>query len=71
MRQFLITKMVCSECGNTLELTYDIPTTGSNYSVGEPTGANMVEQLIAVMPCETCKRPIDNLIAAAKVIANA
>lgn len=43
MREFLITKFVCSKCGNNLKLTYNTPKGAGRYAEGEPTGAAMVE----------------------------
>lgn len=57
MRQFLVTKLVCSKCGENMNMTYDLPTNSRHYAEGEPTGAAMVEQRVAVEPCQTCARP--------------
>ena len=57
-RQFLVTKMVCAKCGSNLNLTYDVPKQAGRYVQGEPTGAAMVEQLVAVEPCMTCMEPV-------------
>jgi hypothetical protein len=57
-REFLVTKFVCATCGNNLGLTYELPTKYSNYAEGEPTGAAMVEQRIAIAPCKPCAEPL-------------
>lgn len=64
MREFLITKFVCSECGNNLNLTYDIPKNAGRYAEGEPTGAARVQQLVGIEPCHVCRKPLDEIKAA-------
>ncbi len=71
MREFLVTKMVCSKCGCNLQVTYDTPKGAGRYSDGEPTGAAMVQHLVAVEPCRQCLRPLEDLRAAARVLAEA
>lgn len=71
MRQFLITKMVCAKCGSNLQLTYDVPKGAGRYADGEPTGADMVQQVVAVEPCQTCMAPLEELRAAARVLVRA
>lgn len=71
MREFLVTKLVCAKCGSNLQLTYDAPKGAGDYSEGEPTGAVMVEQLVAVEPCRRCLKPLEDLRAAARVLAEA
>ena len=62
MRNFLVTKMCCSVCGNMLELTYKKPEkTSPGHCVGEPTGAYMVEQAVYLEPCRTCMRPLEDM----------
>lgn len=68
MREFLITKMVCSKCGRNLQLTYDLPKKLSDYAEGEPTGAHMVQQMVGIEPCRTCMAPLEEMRAAAKVL---
>jgi hypothetical protein len=68
-REFLITKFVCAACGNNLSLTYDMPTKSSSHSHGEPTGAAMVEQRIAVKPCESCAAPLQQIRSALATLA--
>lgn len=68
MREFLVTKLVCSKCGGNLQLTYDKPKGPSRYADGEPTGAAMVETRIAVEPCRTCMAPLDDVRRALKTI---
>lgn len=57
MRQFLVTKMVCTDCGGTLQLSYDLPNQ-VQHADGEPTGALMVSQIVAVKPCQHCLKPL-------------
>ena len=38
---------------------------------GEPTGAHMVEQKVAVEPCQKCMAPLEELRAAARVLVGA
>lgn len=68
MREFLITKFVCSKCGNNLKLTYNTPKGAGRYAEGEPTGAAMVEQVVAIEPCECATRPLEEMRNAAKVL---
>lgn len=67
-RQFLITKFVCSSCGSNLEVSYDRPKNAGQHALGEPTGAAMVESLIAIAPCQPCMEPLRKLKAALAVI---
>lgn len=60
-REFLVTKMVCAKCGSNLGLSYDIPRGAGQCSSGEPTGAAMVQQLVAVEPCGPCMAPLKKL----------
>jgi len=71
MREFLITKFVCSKCGNNLQLTHDAPKGAGRYAEGEPTGAAMVQQVVAIEPCECATRPIEEMRKAAKVLLGA
>ena len=57
-RQFLVTKFVCSVCGGNLSVSYDVPKGAGQHSPGEPTGADIVEQLVAVEPCAPCAAPL-------------
>ena len=68
MREFLVTKMVCATCGGNLQLTYDVPTRAGHHAQGEPTGAHMVQQLVAVEPCRKCMAPLEQMRAAAKTL---
>jgi hypothetical protein len=68
-REFLVTKFVCAACGDNLSLTYDMPTKSSRHSPGEPTGAAMVEQRIAVNPCRTCAAPLGEIRSALATLA--
>jgi len=71
MREFLITKFVCSKCGNNLQLTYDTPKGAGRYADGEPTGADMVHQVVAIEPCECATRPLDEMRRALNVLLGA
>lgn len=68
MREFLLTKFVCARCGNNLKLTYDIPKNAGTYSPGEPTGADMVASLIAIIPCHCEIKPLEQMRAAIKAM---
>ena len=67
-RQFLVTKMVCANCGSNLNLTYDVPKQAGRYAQAQPTGSDMVEQLVAVEPCMTCMEPLDRIRKAMAVL---
>jgi len=71
MREFLITKFVCSTCGSNLQLTYETPKGAGRYAEGEPTGAAMVQQTVAIEPCECATRPLEEIRHAAKVLLGA
>ena len=64
MREFLLTKFVCSQCGSNLRLTYAVPKAAGQYAEGEPTGADMVHQLVAIEPCVKCTPPVSKIKAA-------
>lgn len=66
-REFLITKMVCAKCGSNLSLTYDVPKGAGKYAQGEPTGADMVQQVVAVEPCAMCLEPLHRMRRALKI----
>lgn len=68
MRQFLITKMVCAKCGSNLQLTYDTTKGAGRYADGEPTGADMVQQIVAVEPCHKCMAPLNEMRAAVQTL---
>lgn len=70
MRDFLVTKLCCYECGRPLELTYDEPKRkASDYCDGEPTGAHMVQVKVSVMPCQCLRSDIDGVRRAVKALA--
>lgn len=71
MREFLITKIVCSKCGSNLQLTYDTPKGAGRHADGEPTGAAMVQQVVAVEPCECSTRPLEEMRRAARTLLGA
>jgi len=66
-RKFLLTKFVCSVCGNNLSVDYK--TGSSRHENGEPTGADMVEHSIAVEPCGPCAAPLQQIRSALAVLA--
>jgi len=68
MREFLVTKFVCATCGGNLKLTYDVPKCAGHHANGEPTGAAMVQQLVAVEPCAPCLRPLEEMRNAARTL---
>lgn len=67
-REFLVTKFVCATCGTNLNLSYEKPKSAGQYVKGEPTGADMVQNLIAIEPCKTCLHPLEVMKAALKGI---
>lgn len=70
MREFLVTKLVCSKCGNNLQLSTDRPKT-TRCATGEPTGADMVELAVAVEPCPVCMGPLEQMRRAVAVLLDA
>ena len=71
MREFLVTKFVCATCGSNLQLTYDAPKCAGQHANGEPSGAYMVQQLVAVEPCCKCMAPLEQMRTAAKTLFSA
>jgi hypothetical protein len=67
-REFLVTKMVCAKCGSNLSLTYEVPMGSGRYAEGEPTGAAMVQQVVAVESCKTCMEPLHRLQQALAIL---
>jgi len=67
-REFLVTKFVCAACGQNLSLSYELPTTYSKHAEGQPTGAEMVEQRVAVEPCKPCAAPLLQIRSALAVL---
>ncbi len=67
MRTNLLTKFVCSKCGENLTLTYDVPKS-TKCIEGEPTGAAMVQYVIAINPCTKCLRPLKEIQGAIKTL---
>lgn len=66
-RHFLVTKLACSVCGNTLALSHKKP----GYvkcEPGEPTGADKLEMAVSVHPCETCLQPVKDIKRALKLL---
>lgn len=72
MRDFLIAKLKCVKCGTTLKLSYEqVPISKSDYRIDrdkEPTGAFMRGLEIAVEPCQTCLKPLEDAVKAMKVL---
>ena len=75
MRNFLVTKFVCSACGGLLKLTRKFPPGGDTfygpYAEGEPTGSVMVDQAVGIVPCECVTKKLEAFQDAAKTIFNA
>lgn len=65
MRQFLVSKFACSECGTLLSIESG---KSSNYAEGQPTGSEMVESVVLVEPCSTCLRPMREMKEAVKTL---
>jgi hypothetical protein len=76
-RKFLVTTFHCAKCGAPLNLTYEKPTKNlhNGYVNDGITGADKVENLIYIHPCEVCvdrlEEPIKALQAAFKTIGEA
>jgi hypothetical protein len=68
IREFLVTKFACAECGGPLNLSYTMPKGGAGYREGEPTGAAMVQQTVAVHPCSKCTAPAREVSAAVSTL---
>ncbi len=60
MRKFLITKFVCSVCGEILNIE-DSAQEYSAHCEGEPTGAEKVENMIKVEPCNNCRHEYETV----------
>lgn len=70
-REFLVTKFVCAACGSNLQLACGAPPSAGRHAEGEPTGAAMVQQVVAVMPCDCTTRPLEEMRQAARVLLGA
>lgn len=70
MREFLVTKFVCAKCGGNLSLSYDVPKNAGQCAKGEPTGADMVEKLVAVEPCKCLTRQLDDVRRAIGILTD-
>ncbi len=68
MREFLITKFVCAECGKNLKITYEVPKSAGQYADGQPTGADMVEQVVAIEPCDCVTLKLEKYRGAVKTL---
>jgi hypothetical protein len=68
MREYLVTKFVCSKCGNNLNITYDAPKISGKYAEGEPTGGIVVQQVIVIEPCECLVRPLEDMRKAVRTL---
>ena len=69
MREFLITKFVCSACGKNLNLSTDRPKLGAGeYAQGQPTGALMLENIVAIDPCRCYTERMKEIKEAVKVL---
>jgi hypothetical protein len=68
IREFLVTKFKCAACGGLLTLNYNAPKAGSDYAEGEPTGAAMVQLVVAIEPCFQCIRPVQEVRQALKTL---
>lgn len=67
-REFLVTKFKCAACGGLLKLSYEAPKNGIDYAEGEPTGAAMVQQIVAIEPCFQCMKPVREVKQALKTL---
>jgi len=68
MREFLVSRFVCATCGDNLNLSSDAPKFTTRSPDGLPTGAAMVQQVVAIEPCGNCNRPLREMRAAVKMI---
>lgn len=68
MREFLVTKFVCSKCGSNLQLDYNAPKPAGKYAEGEPTGALMVQILVTIEPCACISNQLDEARKAVKTL---
>jgi len=68
MREFLVTKFVCSDCGRNLKLSCKLPERAGQYAEGEPTGAAMVQQVVAIEPCQCITKKLGAISHAVDVL---
>ena len=71
MREFLVFKVICADCGATMKMGYDRNKSGPSYSEGEPTGAAMVQNSVRVHPCDSCARPAREIKRAISTLLDA
>ena len=63
-RNLLVSKFVCAECGELLDIYSGPLKTSPPYASGEPTGASMKVNAIALHPCAKCLRPVQEVVRA-------
>lgn len=66
-REMLVTKFVCANCNNLLEIDFSSPTT-ARCAEDEPTGAAIVTSVVGIRPCATCYAKLDDMQRAIKVL---
>lgn len=69
-RHFLITNFRCAKCGHRLTLNYEVPREVVDVyeNLHQPTGADMVENTVAINPCKTCVKPAKEAGEAIKLL---
>lgn len=66
-REFLLTKFICSNCGNVLELELENNKHRTPiHANGEPTGSMVVQNHVFIKPCGCMTRPVENMRRAAR-----
>lgn len=69
-REFLVTKFACAKCGNNLSVSPAVQPRAGRHAEGEPTGAAMVQQVVAVEPCRLWLAPLQEMRMAIKTLAS-
>lgn len=59
-RNFLITKLMCAECGTALVMSNKPKVDKTSDCSDGVTGASKVEQIIWVEPCDKCVKAVSN-----------
>lgn len=69
-RKYLITKFACSICGSNLSISYrseEHKPKGSHEN-GQPTGADMVQQIVIVEPCKCVTNRLEEIKRATRTL---
>lgn len=70
-RYFLVAKFACALCGRGLEIKDHNTKNGIPYAEGEPTGADMAQTVIDIVPCQCVTSKLQKIQDAVKMLNSA